>query len=214
MDFEQRLHAVSQTMIPRAANSGYPGLVVFYLRHPPLVLNEDGSPIRPPIPHPGLLDVARKLGTLADCIVITSNGAHIFQRDIEEASGLPVVSMVEAVLEEVRRRGWRRSGAIGMGPPLVYMEPLRSMGLGAEQLDGEQIATLDRALLDVMAGLAPPESVALARDAVETLRARDVDGVILGCTELPLLLGPEGEAPDLINPAQLLAKAAVRFALE
>jgi aspartate/glutamate racemase len=41
-----------------------------------------------------------------------------------------------------------------------------------------------------------------------------VDGVILGCTEIPLLLGAEAKAIDLINPAQLLAETAVRVAGE
>jgi aspartate/glutamate racemase len=40
-----------------------------------------------------------------------------------------------------------------------------------------------------------------------------VDGVILGCTEFPLILGPSAEAPDVIDPAPLLADAAVRHAI-
>ena len=40
------------------------------------------------------------------------------------------------------------------------------------------------------------------------------DGVILGCTEIPLLLGLAADAPDLLNPAALLAEAAVRHALD
>jgi aspartate racemase len=50
--------------------------------------------------------------------------------------------------------------------------------------------------------------------AVDELRHRGVDGVVLGCTEIPLLLGDGADAPDLINPAQLLAEAAVRGAIE
>jgi aspartate racemase len=41
-----------------------------------------------------------------------------------------------------------------------------------------------------------------------------VEGIILGCTEIPLLLGEAADGPDLINPLQLLAEAAVRFAME
>jgi aspartate/glutamate racemase len=52
------------------------------------------------------------------------------------------------------------------------------------------------------------------RDAVESLRRRKVDGIILGCTELPLLLGTEAdESADLINPTQMLADAAVAYAI-
>jgi aspartate racemase len=45
------------------------------------------------------------------------------------------------------------------------------------------------------------------------LRARGVDGVILGCTEIPLLLPAELDAPDVVNPTALLAEAAVRYAM-
>jgi aspartate racemase len=54
----------------------------------------------------------------------------------------------------------------------------------------------------------------VAREAVETLRSRGVDGIIPGCTEIPLLLEGEMDAPDLLNPAQLLAEAAIRHALD
>jgi aspartate racemase len=65
-----------------------------------------------------------------------------------------------------------------------------------------------------MEGRIDGEGRRLAREAVEALRARRVQGVVLGCTEVPLLLGEHAEAPDLLNPAQLLAEAAVRAALE
>ncbi|MEO6457976.1 MAG: hypothetical protein ABIO92_06845 [Chloroflexia bacterium] len=45
------------------------------------------------------------------------------------------------------------------------------------------------------------------------LRGQGADGIILGCTEIPLLLRERGVAPDLINPAELLAEAAVRHAI-
>jgi aspartate/glutamate racemase len=45
------------------------------------------------------------------------------------------------------------------------------------------------------------------------IRARHVDGIILGCTEIPLLLGDMALAPDLINPLELVADAAVKHAL-
>ena len=52
-----------------------------------------------------------------------------------------------------------------------------------------------------------------ARTAVQTLRALPVDGVVLGCTEIPLLLGEDAEAKDLVSPLALLAEAAVRRAI-
>ena len=64
-----------------------------------------------------------------------------------------------------------------------------------------------------MEGRDDDEGRRLAREAVERLRGRRVEGIIMGCTELPLLLREHAEAADLMNPAQLLAEAAVRLAL-
>jgi len=51
-------------------------------------------------------------------------------------------------------------------------------------------------------------------DAVAWLRGRGVEGIILGCTELPLLLREHADAADLLNPAQVLAEAAVQLDLD
>jgi aspartate/glutamate racemase len=48
---------------------------------------------------------------------------------------------------------------------------------------------------------------------VDLVRGQRVDGVVLGCTEIPLLLGRKSEGSDLINPAALMAEAAVSRAL-
>jgi aspartate racemase len=64
-----------------------------------------------------------------------------------------------------------------------------------------------------MEGREAKEHTEAARAAVDELRARGANAVVLGCTEIPLLLGDEAEAPDLINPAALLAEAAVRFSI-
>ena len=65
----------------------------------------------------------------------------------------------------------------------------------------------------VMEGRDDMKDRRLALDVISNLRSNKVDGIIPGCTELPLLLGQNINAPDLVNPAQLLAEAAVRYSL-
>jgi aspartate racemase len=105
----------------------------------------------------------------------------------------------------------------GFGDPIVYTAPLDAMGISYETLPPEPGGLrdqLDRAILALMAGQSGPEESRIAAQAVDTLRTRNVDGIILGCTEIPLLLGAAADAPDLLNPLQLLAEAAVRHALD
>jgi aspartate racemase len=65
-----------------------------------------------------------------------------------------------------------------------------------------------------MRGEAGRQEKAIASEAVRALWARGVDGIILGCTEIPLLLKEKFNALDIINPAQLLAEAAIRYAMK
>jgi len=192
-------------------------MVVYYHRYPPFIVDERGVPIPPRRPEPHLTAVLGKLGEMVDFIVITSNAPHLFAGLIEETSGRKVLSMIDTTVNEVQRRGLRRVGVLGLGVPAIYLEPLGKLGIAYETLPveaGGLSDRLDSAITAYMAGRTTAEGRALAGEAVETLRARGVEAIILGCTEIPLLLGDDAQAPDLINPLQLLAEAAVRFAIE
>ena len=213
MDFEARTHRVAQRLIPPSGNGGYPLMVVYYYRFVPFVTAEDGSRVLPLRPDPRLVEAAARIGSMADFIVITSNFLHVFQADIERAAGCEVLSMVDITLAHVGLSGWERVGVLGFGDPLVYTAPLTAMGLVSETVAGGVRTTLDNAIHKVMEGREDQDSFRAAREAVAELRARRVDGIILGCTEIPFLLGDEGVAADLLNPLQLIADAAVHYAL-
>ena len=212
MDFEARVHRVAQRLIPQRENSGYPPMVVYYHRHPPILLNDDSSPRFPMQPDPRLLGAARRLGSWVDFLVIASNGPHLIQDQIEQAAGRRVLSMITVTLDEVQRRGWGTVGVLGFGNPMVYTNPLAGLKLAYETLDDARRGVLDREIMKVMEGRDTAKSTDIARAAVASLRARKVDGIILGCTEIPLLLRTTTEG-DLIDPLELLAEAAVKLAM-
>jgi aspartate racemase len=213
MDFESRLHRAAQRVVPPNGNGGYPPMVVYYYRFVPFITNDDGSRVLPLRPDPRLVDAAAKIGGMADFVVITSNFLHTFRAEIEQAAGCEVLSMIDITLTEVRLRGWERVGVLGFGDPLVYTAPLEAMGLASETIAGGLRTTLDGAIHKVMEGREDEDGLRTACEAVAELRARPVDGIVLGCTEIPLLLGDEAVADDLLNPVQLLSNAAVKHAL-
>ena len=213
MDFEARVHRVAQRLIEPSLNGGYPPMVVTYCRHAPLLLNADHSPKRPLTVDPRLLEAARRLGAWADFLVIPSNTPHLFSKEIEQVSGRRIVSMIEATMDDVRRREWKKVGVLGYGDPTFYTVPLKERNVACETIDGEMRAALDGCVRKVMEGREGQEADTIARESIAALRARKVDGIILGCTEIPLMLRGSAEAPDLVNPSQLLAEAAVRYAI-
>ena len=213
MDFERRVHQIAQQLIPPQRNSGYPPMVVHYMRHPPVLLEPNGYPHRPPQLDPRLIAAAKSLGQADDFLVVTSNGMHMMQPALEEVAGRPILSMVEATLAEVERRGWRRVGVLTYIMPDVYAQPLEQRGLAWEGIDAEFQLPLDAAIMMVMEGRVDAWATEQARRALMELRARGVDGIILGCTEIPFLLQAELDDPTLLNPIALLAEAAVRHAM-
>jgi aspartate racemase len=189
-------------------------MVVHYYRRPPFILGEKGLPRMPIEPDPGLLEAARQLGAVADFLVIPSNGPHLLQAEIERAAGRKVLSIIAVTLDEVRRRGWKRVGVIGVGDPFIYTRRLDALSIAHEILEPERREPIDAAIFRVMEGREDDRDRRFVHDAVAWLRGRGVEGIILGCTELPLLLREHAEAADVLNPAQLLAEAAVQLALD
>jgi aspartate racemase len=136
------------------------------------------------------------------------------QADIEAAAGKPMLSMVQCVVDEVTERNWRRVGALTLFGGDMYERALESTVRECLTVEEEIQEPLNRAALAVMAGSETEADKDVARRAVSALRERSVDGIILGCTEFPFLLGDAAEAPDVLNPIKILAEAAVRHAME
>jgi aspartate racemase len=213
MAFEARIHHLAQQAIPQWANTGYPPMVVHYFRQLPFLLGEDGRPRLPLQVEPLLIETAAQLGRAADFLVLTSNAPHLFKDQIEAAAGREVLSMIDTTMGEVQRRGWKHVGVLGMGNPVVYTTPLGHLGLACETIELSLRARLDAALIGVMEGRVDPAGRAVADQAIDALRARGVDGIILGCTEIPFLVPSAPDASDLIDPAHLLVEAALHYAM-
>lgn len=213
MESEKRIHEVSQQRFPQRANSGYPPMIVTYFRFPPVLVDQDLRLITPIQPNPALLQAAKDLGALADFLVITANGPHVFQKEIEAAAGREVLSMIEVTMAKLEQLGWRRVGLLGLGEPRVYMQALEPTGIKQVVLEEEQRARLDKAIFKVMEGKDGEAEQQVAEEAIGQLKKQGVEGIILGCTELPLLLSGHLDDETLINPGELLVEAALEYAM-
>jgi aspartate racemase len=215
MDFEARVHRVAQRLVPQDWNTGYPPMVVWYHRRLPVRRDDAGRPVVPMEIDPQLLDAAAWLGRGSDFLVVPCNTAHVGLPALTRAAGCPVLSMIDVTVDEAVRRGWRQVGVLGFnGPPSVYLDAFGRHGIPCEAIDARSQAALDAGIRAVMEGRDGRAESDAALAAVKSLRARAVEGIVLGCTEIPLLMGEAAEAPDLLHPAALLAEAAVRLALD
>ena len=215
LDFESAIHRISTKLIPSHFTTGYPPMIVIHFREVPFKM-EDGSFVFPVEPNPNLLATAKTLGKNCDFWVMVANAPHIFRESLEKASGKKFLSMIDVTIEEVRKRRLEKVGIIAIGLALkdrLFQTPLDELGIQLEIIPDDLADDIDKSVFKVMEGEDPRRLKKPAIDAVKYLRGRNTDGIILGCTEVPLLLGNKVEEKDLINPSQLLAEAAVKFAI-
>lgn len=216
IDFEDRLHRAAQRAAGPGALPNYPPMIVSYFREPPIVLNPDKSVPADLTPNPAMVAAVAALGTLADFIVIPSNTVHFFTRELEAAAKRPILSMIDVTLDAVAARRPAKVGVLAVSVTLehrLFQNRLDQAGLPWESIPIELSERLDKAIFGYMSGAMPDDAENPAIEAVRLLREAHCDPIILGCTEIPLLLEGRLEADDLVNPAELLAEAALARAV-
>lgn len=214
MAFVKEVHRYAQGIIPPHFNAGYPPLVVYYCRFPPVLLDDSGRPREPLEPDPRFLDAAVQLSELSDFLVIPANAAHQLVPDIIGACRCEILDMIDVTMAEVERRGWGAVGLLGLGEPRVYLGPMQERGVNVFTIREELQEQLDQAIFKVMEGRDSVGEFEVLNQAIARLREQGSEGIVLGCTELPLLLAEEAWGEDLLDPGKLLAQAAVHHAVE
>ncbi|WP_119716869.1 aspartate/glutamate racemase family protein [Cognatilysobacter tabacisoli] len=154
----------------------------------------------------------------ADAVVICANTMHIVVDAVEAAAQLPVLHIADATADAVRAQGLDTVGLLGtrftMEQPFLR-ERLESHGLRVRVPDADARALVHRVIYDE---LCRGEIRDASRDGYRAVMAALVDdgaqGVILGCTEIGLLVGDADASVPLFDTAALHARYAARWALD
>jgi aspartate racemase len=155
----------------------------------------------------------------AEFLVLCTNTMHKVAEQIEDAVGIPLLHIADATAARVKAAGIRRVGLLGTRFTMeedFYRGRLESRhGLEVVVPAGEARNTVHRIIYDELCrGSVLEESRAAYREIVGDLRAQHAEGVILGCTEIGLLLRPEDVEVPLFDTAVIHAEQAARYALE
>jgi aspartate racemase len=165
-----------------------------------------------------MLSSAEKLARAgADFLICPDNTIHIVMPEVRAKSPLPWLHIGEVVASEAKRLGYRRLGITGTrytmeGP--MYPEVLGAAGLEHRVPGPEARQRIDRIIFDELVnGRFTAESLRVFQREIAALRGEGCDAVVLGCTEIPLLVPPEQSPLPTLDSTRLLARAAVEHAL-
>jgi aspartate racemase len=166
-----------------------------------------------------LADAARTLERGgADCLVLCTNTMHKVAGAIEAATAIPFLHIADATAAAVEAAGLRRVGLLGTRFTMeedFYITRLESRA-GVEVLvpDAADRAVVNRIIyVELCLGVVAEKSRAEYSRIIGELIARGAEGIVLGCTEIMMLVGASEAGVPLFDTTTLHAEAAVEFAL-
>jgi aspartate racemase len=149
----------------------------------------------------------------ADFAICPDNTMHRALPTIEARSPLPWMHIAAVVAEEAVRRGFRRIGLLGtkwLVASEVYPEKLTARGLDyLRPTDPEREAISHFIMEELVKGIFSPEAIACHQQVIARMKRDGCDAVVLGCTEIPLIMNDANSSLPTLDSTRLLARAAV-----
>jgi aspartate racemase len=166
-----------------------------------------------------LIDAAQRLERAgAGLIVICSNTMHRMADEVQAAIGIPLLHIADATAERIRAAGLRRIGLLGtrytMEQDFYKGRLVDRFGLDVLVPDAAGREVVHRVIYDeLVRGVINSASKAAYVEVMLDLAARGAEGIILGCTEITLLVGPEDTSVPVFDTTAIHAVAALESAL-
>lgn len=152
-----------------------------------------------------------------DGLMICSNTTHLAAEAVMEATGLPLIHLIDALATAMKSADVRRP--LLLGTPFVmegdFYRPALEERSGAASLvpgrgDREEVRRI--IFEELVRGIVDDDSRERLKAMIEEARREGADGVILGCTELSMILGAEDTDLPVFDTTQIHARAASEFA--
>ncbi len=165
-----------------------------------------------------LASAGKLAGAGADFLICPDNTIHQALPYVLPRSPLPWLHIAAVVAMEASRRGLRRVGVMGtrwLVDSEVYPSHLTGAGIECVRPPHDDRDRVARIIMEeLVRGIVRPDSVAALQRVIDRLKDAGCDAVVLGCTELPIVLGDHNASLPTLDSTRLLARAALRRAAE
>jgi aspartate racemase len=207
---------IVHTYTERFGDYGYPEIIIYSVSFQSYVDWPENN--RWDLVAQGLGEAAGKLEAAgADFIIIATNTMHLVLDEVQASIKVPVLSLLDAVSEAILGRGIKTVGLLGTKFTMektFYQEALARKGIAVLVPDADDREYVNHVIYDeLVAGQIRDESRAGYVAVIKRLAERGAEGVILGCTEIPLLVSEADAGMPLFDTTVIHAEAALNYAL-
>lgn len=169
--------------------------------------------------HDTYLEVSKKIQAAgAEAIIICANTPHMVYNFVQPQIGIPILHIARATGEEAKRQNLRTLGILGNKPTMTghFIHDILEKEFGLRTLIPEG-AAIDQShhfvSKELTQGIFSDAARTFYDDQIRSLQERGAEGIVLGCTELPLLLKDADTGMPLLSTTHLHAQMAVDFIL-
>lgn len=155
----------------------------------------------------------------ADFVIICTNTMHKMADDVEAAIGIPLLHIADATAEAIKAQGLKKIGLLGtnftMEEDFYRGRLVKKHGLDVIIPEADDREIVHRIIYDeLVLGEIKSESREAYKEIIEKLIAEGAEGIILGCTEIGLLVKEEDSAVPTFDTTTIHAVSAVKYALK
>jgi len=166
-----------------------------------------------------MVEIAKRLeGAGTDFLLICTNTMHKMADDVQQEIGIPLLNIIDVTAERIKKLGLRKVGLLGtkftMEDDFYKGRLTRKHGIEVLIPDDEERQLVHDIIYDELClGVIKQSSKEKVKRIVENLVSKGAEGIILGCTELPLLIKQEDCDVPVIDTTRIHAEAAVEYAI-
>lgn len=154
----------------------------------------------------------------ADVVLICTNTMHKMAKEVQAAVSIPLLHIAEAIGNEIKKAELKKVGLLGTMFTMehsFYKDALLLQGIETIVPEKEDREAVHQIIFNELCkGIILPESKEIYMGIIDNLHANGAEGIILGCTEIPLLIKQEDNAIPFFDTTFLHAKAAVSYAFD
>ncbi len=166
-----------------------------------------------------MVEIARKLERCgAEVILICTNTMHKIADDVQRRIGVPVLNIIDVTAERIRERGLKRVGLLGTRFTMeedFYTKRMKKHGIEVIVPEKDEIDIIHNIIIrELCLGIIKDDSKRVFKKIIHNLVSKGSEGIVLGCTEIPLLIKQEDFSVPLFDTTRIHAEAAVDFALQ
>lgn len=187
----------------------FPSIVLYSLAVPDIIKNKNNFNKTFKI----LRSSVKKMNTYnLNSLSIACNTAHVFVPNLKDCLGDKFISLPESVVLEVKRKKIKNIGLMATPVTIksrLYQKQLEKAGIRTVTPSKQNVMSLERVIRNVLAGISTLQDVNTLTEVALSLRKKGAEGIILGCTELPLIFPKDFNMP-IFNSLEILAERLLR----